>query len=733
MTLKSRFFLAAVLLTLFGCATTPPMPVTIIHERKNHGNVAAEQYPKVADLIELLKQKKLISSEEAARFEGHAEVGAAVPNIPGPAIAEQTALQAPSEKGNETEQTGKKMTIGEIKEEVKQEVKEEVKQKVHEELPEKIKASNRERIEKMSTSVSEKLKKDIQDQIKDRIREEISRELKEKENEQIEKITTNVSQEIRKDLVELAKKKVWDELPEEIKKSRKEEVEKVTTGVTRELMKGVQEEVRKRVQQELPSGLKASERDRMENILSNVNEELRKSVLEEVVGEVQEELPAQIKPDEKEQIEKIAAKVDEELKSSLNSQISSQVQEELPKEEAKKIDMAAALPDWIRRIHLGGDIRLRYENDRYDKNNYTGFFEPSDPTQLMDTTINQDLYKYRVRLGAAIDVNDQLEAVVRLSTGNTTNPVSTNSILGTYFNKDNVLFDLAYLRWKPSESFNLYGGRIPNPFFSTDLVWSRDLNFEGVALTARKPVTESWTSFLNAGAFPLQQYDFSTRSKWLYAGQLGLEEPSPKGISYKLGASYYYYSNITGIANNPLVPGATDWTAPLYMQKGNATFNIEPPSTAEKLALASEFKEINITGDLDIGFWDPYHVVLLGDFVKNIGFNENDVSARTGNTNVPYDDMGYQVGLSVGHPVIENFGQWKAYAYYKYLEGDAVVDAFTDPDFHLGGTNAKGWIVGTDFAVMKNCWFTVRWLSANQISGPPLAIDVLQLDFNAKF
>jgi hypothetical protein len=62
-----------------------------------------------------------------------------------------------------------------------------------------------------------------------------------------------------------------------------------------------------------------------------------------------------------------------------------------------------------------------------------------------------------------------------------------------------------------------------------------------------------------------------------------------------------------------------------------------------------------------------------------------------------------------------------------------VVDAFTDPDFHLGGTNAKGWVLGTDLGLLKNTWLTVRWLTADEISGPPLAIDVLQVDVNARF
>ena len=71
--------------------------------------------------------------------------------------------------------------------------------------------------------------------------------------------------------------------------------------------------------------------------------------------------------------------------------------------------------------------------------------------------------------------------------------------------------------------------------------------------------------------------------------------------------------------------------------------------------------------------------------------------------------------------------------FYKHLESDAVVDGFTDSDFHLGGTNAKGWISGVNFGLGKNTWLTARWLTANEISGPPLSIDVFQFDINARF
>jgi hypothetical protein len=76
---------------------------------------------------------------------------------------------------------------------------------------------------------------------------------------------------------------------------------------------------------------------------------------------------------------------------------------------------------------------------------------------------------------------------------------------------------------------------------------------------------------------------------------------------------------------------------------------------------------------------------------------------------------------------------WQVSVAYRYLEADAVLDAFTDSDFHLGGTNNKGFILGAQYGLSKNTWLSARWLSSNEIRGLPLSIDVFQLYFNAKF
>ena len=73
------------------------------------------------------------------------------------------------------------------------------------------------------------------------------------------------------------------------------------------------------------------------------------------------------------------------------------------------------------------------------------------------------------------------------------------------------------------------------------------------------------------------------------------------------------------------------------------------------------------------------------------------------------------------------------FLFYKHLEADAVLDAFTESDFHLGGTNTKGWILGARLGLRKNWWLRTRWLTADEIEGPALAIDVLQVDINAAF
>jgi hypothetical protein len=221
-----------------------------------------------------------------------------------------------------------------------------------------------------------------------------------------------------------------------------------------------------------------------------------------------------------------------------------------------------------------------------------------------------------------------------------------------------------------------------------------------------------------------------------------------------MGVALYDFSNVEGISNTTNSSNYNG-TAPSFRTKGNSYFNINQLACGDPTAscpgiygLSSKFRELNVTAQADIATFNPIHVMLTGDYVRNIGFDANEIATRTGlvasyTGGIGKQVNGYQLKLAVGMPTTYRANDWQAFASYKYVEADAVMDAYTDSDFYLGGTNAKGWIVGTSYGIDKNTWLTARWFSADEISPrglttfgtaiPPSSIDVIMLDLNAKF
>jgi hypothetical protein len=392
--------------------------------------------------------------------------------------------------------------------------------------------------------------------------------------------------------------------------------------------------------------------------------------------------------------------------------------------------------EWSQRVRLSGDFRLRYESDFFDGQNATGLGQPSNPSQVLNSTIDRQALKLRARLMVDAKVADDFQVGIGIATDTNRSPgspVSTNATLGDSFNKKALALDKAFLKWSPAPSFDVWGGRFANPWLSTDLVWDPDVNFDGVAFQFRPQLSDKWGLFLSAGAFPVQEVELSSHDKWLFGSQLGVQYKSIDNLTARLGAAFYDFTNSVGVANSSSLSTTTDWSAPLFQQKGNTLMDITGPGgSGRKFAYASDFRELNLTGSLDLGYWEPAHLILWADYVNNLGFSGSKVSARVG-VEVKKETEGFQAGFTVGYPRVQDFGEWQALFFYKYLERDAVMDAFADSDFHLGGTNAKGWITGADFGVSKNVWLSTRWFSANEISGDRLSIDVFHFNVNARF
>lgn len=433
--------------------------------------------------------------------------------------------------------------------------------------------------------------------------------------------------------------------------------------------------------------------------------------------------------------------VPESVKREIREQIK---QEVLAQAKGERWGDPGALPDWISRISWEGDLRLRYQKDLYQPTNPPPIFFNAQGVDIANTQDDRQRLRLRARLGMKAKISDRIEAGFGITTGNLVEPVSTNQTMGNYANRYTIALDRAYLKTEPYNWLSVSAGRIPNPFFSTDLVWDPDLNFEGVSATLVPGFgdQDQWKSFFTVGAFPLQEIETTqtnaARDKWLTGAQAGVQWRSQADSRFRMGVALYDFRNVQGQPNPTLFSTIYNATAPQFRQKGNSLFNIDndgDPTTA-LFALAPKFREFAVTASYDWAKFDPLHIVLSAEYVRNIGFDRTEILQRTGRDIEP-QTKGYQAQLTVGHPVIKKSGEWQVFSAYKYLERDAVLDAFTDSDFHLGGTDAKGYILGANYGVDKNTWLSLRWLSADEIAGPPtglpLSIDVLQLDLNARF
>lgn len=429
-------------------------------------------------------------------------------------------------------------------------------------------------------------------------------------------------------------------------------------------------------------------------------------------------------------------------------------------------------PDWTRHIKINGDLRLRAEGDLYSSGNapygtaFVDYNEVNDNGGFGGSFLNTDQNDYRsrlrLRLGVEGKVNSNLTAGIRIASGNTNTPVSTNQTLGNSFQPSDIVLDRAYLKYDGLnsdgyENLTLWGGRMPNPWVSTDLVWDDDLNFEGVAGTYRWNLSGSGgglldmdertrTLYLTLGGFSLDNVALSANDKTLLGAQLGTQWVSQANQStFDVALAYYGYNNVAG-RKNTLNSTLLDYTAPDFVQKGNSMFDISnDPTPYRRFGLASDFSLLDFTFMYDLAKFAPTHFILSGDYVRNIGYDAGEIRDRlqggdmfvdsTLFTADPSDKQneGYQLKLTVGWPSILLRRNWQAFIAYKYLERDAVLDAFTDSDFHFGGTNAKGWMLGGSYGLTDNTYLTARYLSADEIDGPPLGIDVLQVDLNAKF
>lgn len=448
-----------------------------------------------------------------------------------------------------------------------------------------------------------------------------------------------------------------------------------------------------------------------------------------------------------------------------------------------------ALPEWTKRFRLYGDLRVRYERDSFDKGNdqFVNFAGINTGSALdlgnlgtvasppfLNTTQDRDRERVRARIGVEAQIDDGLTADFRISTGADQGPVTPNQTQGSPgdFAKYSVYIDRANFAYQPFRDLKLFVGREDNPFFATDLMFYSELGFDGLAAQYSPKLSDTVAGFIDAGVFPILNtaFDFSTNSAakygsanaYLLAIQGGAQWQARPDVLAKFGVGFFDFNGVQGAVSAPcaIQPGnvfncSTDNTRFPFQQFGNTVYAIRDIQTAgqtanpalqpEYFGLASRFAVLEVHPRVEITSYHPFDVMIEGEYLKNLAFNRDAIITHGppdfvgpknnigSNGYYQGGDTAYMVKATVGNLVIHKRWDWNVTAAYKYLETDSTLDSINDSDFHLGGTNAKGYLLSGSLGVARDTFLSLRYFSSQVVSGPPDGNDVLQLDLQSSF
>jgi hypothetical protein len=291
-------------------------------------------------------------------------------------------------------------------------------------------------------------------------------------------------------------------------------------------------------------------------------------------AELSEQIEA-IKRQQTADIAELRRRTDERI-AALEAQIVQLRNAQLPPAPARAAgDAPAAVPAAPdSKFHWSSDFRLRYEHN----------------TET-DAAPARNRGVLRARVAGSYDVNPWLTVGARLATGDPDDPNSTDVTLSDFADDLNVNLDLAYARARLG-ALELYGGKIPNPFLRTDLVWDSDVNPDGLSAAWAKTVGGA-KARLTALYFIVNEQQAGDDAS-MTGLQAGIGAPAWNDLTFDLAAGYYDY-RLEGLVgadagdtrSNLLAPGGNAYLSDFDLFDIIASVTFAPADTAwpAKIAL----------------------------------------------------------------------------------------------------------------------------------------------------
>ena len=375
-----------------------------------------------------------------------------------------------------------------------------------------------------------------------------------------------------------------------------------------------------------------------------------------------------------------------------------QLAETAPKvAEAERIYKGA---EWASRLSWKADFRYRHE-----------FVDPE------EVTADQVRQRIRARFAMTAKINDTLTGTVGVATnGGTGDPRSTNQTVGDAWTRKGIALDLAYVDWKPVDSFGMTFGKMPQPWYKVSTYFfDNDINPEGIA-------ARFGTGPFFANAFGMWLGERSTASDaTLLGGQLGFT--GQVGGAKLTGAVGYFDVGAVEtevVTTNLALAGCV--ANPAFFL-GSANGNTTTTNGAGCTVLANDFNMVEAIANAEFTVANQ-PLQIWAQYIKNNEASDN--------------DTGWLAGFNWGKA--SNPRTWEFGYAYGAIEKDATFGQFVDSDYGGGVTDVDGGIFKIGFAPAKNWVLNGTYFMNSRFVDVPTSAglsdqsyDRYQIDLNWKF
>ena len=346
-----------------------------------------------------------------------------------------------------------------------------------------------------------------------------------------------------------------------------------------------------------------------------------------------------------------------------------------PVERIEKVKDATDVHEkgFVERFHFKGDLRLRYES--------------KEATYFDETEKNKYHNRYRLRLGAHVDITDSLQLEVGVRSGNA-NPTSGNQsfkddeALSDYF-WDSLRVNAIAIDYTYKDS-TLKVGRAAYMMYrplKSQLVWDNDISLDGINYQYKD---DSNIITFGINQTSLAEASVSENKVNLFIAQY-VRTIKLSSSKLNLGTGLYYYDGIKG--------NISLYTSNGGKSMGNTMVDASGVEVTKNGVFSNDYHIVEGFGELK--FKDI--------FGQPLGFAAGVVY----NTAASDNNFGYDLAVKVG--TAKEVGDLQLKYSYTDLQADATLGAHSDSDNFGGGTAAKGHAIRTKYKFGKNTYLAGTW------------------------